>query len=147
MDMMTVPRQARSGFTLIEILVAILIIGAVTAGVFVTIGKAWNTFYRNKAKTTLGNIEFAIGQYRLNVQKLPTKLDELVKGPKDEKDKKRWVQGGGPFLEEEQLMDPWGSKYMYKLNPPGSGKKAYELFSYGPNGPGSPKEEHISVGE
>lgn len=143
---MNIARHARGGFTLIEILFAILIIGSVTAGVFLGIRKAMETFTLSKAKTALGNIEFAIGQYRLNVQKLPTKLDDLAKGPKEEKDKKRWFQGGGPFLSEEQLIDPWDNRYQYKPNPAGSGKKAYELFSYGPNGPGSPKIEHISVG-
>jgi general secretion pathway protein G len=137
-------RQAQSGFTLIEILFAILIIGSIMAGVFIGIRRAMESFDRSKAKTTLGNIEFAIGQYRINVQKLPTKLDELVKGPKEEKDKKRWVQGGGPFLEEDQLTDPWGNKYVYKPTP--GGKKQYDLFSYGPNGPEAPNIEHISVG-
>lgn len=137
--------SARGGFTLIEVLIAISIGIAVMVGGFWGINKAFDALNRYRTNTGLSKIAFAIGQYRLSVQKLPTRLDDLVKGPKEEKDKKRWVQGGGATISEDDLVDGWGNKFVYKLNPAGSGKKAYELYSHGPNGPGSPKEEHLSA--
>ncbi len=137
--------SARGGFTLIEVLIAVSIGIAVMVGGFMGIRKAYDALSRYRTTTRMSNIAFAIGQYRLSVQKLPTRLDDLVKGPKEEKDKKRWVQGGGATISEDDLIDGWDNKFVYKLNPAGSGKKAYELYSYGPNGPGSPKEEHLSA--
>lgn len=143
--MNSVVSSTRGGFTLIEVLIAISIGIAVMVGGFWGINKAFDALNRYRTSSRLSKISFAIGQYRLAVQKLPTRLDDMVKGPKEEKERKRWVQAGGAQLSEDDLIDGWDSKFVYKLNPAGSGKKAYELYSYGPQGPGSPAIEHISA--
>lgn len=71
----------------------------------------------------------------------PARLNDLLKKPADEKIARKWE---GPYLKAKEVPeDAWGSKYVYKLTPQAEHK--YDLYSYGPNGKGSPKEEWISV--
>jgi len=136
----------KEGFTLIEILVAIAIV-AFMAGVAVP------GFLRllegakiSAAKSDLQGFKQAISIYQIKMGKYPQKLKELIKPVGDEQEKKRWKQAG-PFLGEEGdteiKTDPWNNPYKYKLTP--GTQRPYELLSDGPNGPGSPKEEQISV--
>jgi len=136
-------RHMRAGFTLVEIVIVIGIMAGIAAVFLGIVPRVWRTFNMNKAQTTLAQINSAVKTYQMHVGKWPATVKELIKGPRDEAAKKKWYQGGGPFLDEEP-MDPWGNKYIYKPNPQGS-KRPYELYSYGPNGPGSPKVEHISA--
>jgi hypothetical protein len=45
---------------------------------------------------------------------------------------------------DKEPEDAWGEKFYYKVNPAG-GTRPYELYSYGPEGKGGPKDEQISV--
>lgn len=138
-------RCARAGFTLMEILIAVAIIGLLGA----IMGPALNSIYKNQqkkaAKATLRAFKDGISQYQRDVLQLPATLKDLIKKPKDERASKKWE---GPYVGEdltEVPEDPWGGKFMYKLTP--GGKHPYDLYSYGPNGKGAPKEEQIDVWE
>jgi general secretion pathway protein G len=139
---MTSTPNARPGFTLIEIVIAVsimaLIMMLVVPGVY--------TYLRNArvkaAKFALANINNAIQVYQSDVHSYPTTLSDLKTRPLDEKAAKRWE---GPYLEKE-LADPWGSEFVYTLNPKGT-QPPYELYSWGPSKEGSPQEEWISVQE
>jgi|WetSurMetagenome_2_1015567.scaffolds.fasta_scaffold595185_1 general secretion pathway protein G len=88
--------------------------------------------YINKAKYDLtrpqmGPIESAIDSYKLSTGTLPNKLEDLVTNPVGLVN--IWT---GPYLKEQQLLDPWGFKYIYEpnsVNPTG-----YNLISYGRDG-------------
>lgn len=135
-------RNLRPGFSLMEIMIAVMILGIVAGlvgpKVFQMLDNAKKTTAKSEMKTFKDNIML----YKTHTGVLPQKLTDLGKRPKDEKIGKRWQ---GPYVEmEETPTDPWKNNYFYKVNAEGS-KKPYELLSYGPNGKGSPKEEHISV--
>lgn len=137
----------KQGFTLIEILVAVAIV-AFMAGVAVPgFLKLYESAKNDSAKSDLQGFKQAITIYQIKMGKFPQSLKDLVKAPREEQEKKKWLQGGGPFIGEEGATkikdDPWEYPYKYKLTP--GAQRPYELYTHGKNGPGSPKEEHISV--
>ncbi|MEX0848689.1 MAG: type II secretion system protein GspG [Candidatus Dependentiae bacterium] len=132
----TQARSAREGFTLMEILIAIAIVAIVT----ITVGPALlRQAFRGKrdaTKVRLQGVKSSVQQYHMDNNSYPEKLRDLVKKPADAK---RW---DGPYLEQEP-RDAWDRRFNYKRTP--SGKKPYELYSWGENGRGAPKEEWLSV--
>lgn len=134
----------RVGFTLIELMVAIAILAILVGGVVPVALNYLNKARMGGAARDLQNFKSAITLYQIGMGSYPQTLKELIKQPKEEQAKKRWTQGGGPFLEGDEIKtDPWGNPYRYKLTP--GSQHPYELYSYGKGGPGSTKTEQISV--
>jgi general secretion pathway protein G len=113
------------GFTLMELLIVMAIIGLLATLVAPGIIKQFGGAQYDAAKARINVIENAIGTYRLDVGKYPRSLEELVTNSGDPK----WK---GPYLKESQLTDPWGNKYQFKR--PGSGGRDYDLLSFGADG-------------
>ncbi len=133
-------RNAREGFTLIEILIAVAIIAIlgiiVAPNLLNRVAKAGET----GTKSSLRALKTAISEFKLDLGEFPDKLRDLVKKPSDEKFKK-WKAS---YLEASEVpQDSWGNSFYYKK--PGEKGHPYELSSYGPNGKSGPKEERISV--
>ena len=108
------PRHER-GFTLIEIMVVVIIIGILAAIVAPNVIGRVDDAQITKAKAEISNIENALKFYRLDNFAYPTTeqgLDALVTKPADP-NIRNWKQGG--YLERVPT-DPWGSPYLY-LNP------------------------------
>jgi general secretion pathway protein G len=136
-------RYARPGFTLMEILIAVMILGLLSALVGPAVFSIYKSQQKRAAQSTLQGFKKGIQMYQMHVGGLPATLKDLIKKPKDEKAIKKWE---GPYVGEdltEVPEDPWNEKFVYKVTP--GAKHPYELYSYGPNGKGSPKEEQISV--
>ena len=137
----TQSRCARAGFSLMEIMIAVTILGLVMA----MVGPALNnTLKKGKIRTTkstMRSFKDAISSYQMEVGKIPQTLKDLIKKPREESAAKKWE---GPYIEKEDIPeDPWGENFVYKLTP--GSKHPYELYSRGPNGVDAPKEEWISV--
>jgi general secretion pathway protein G len=140
-------KYARSGFTLAEMMVVIAIIGIIMALVGPGIYSALSKAQAGGAKATLKSIKDGITNYHMDLHQWPVKLVDLIKKPKtlDERLSKKWhgpYFGNDPDI-KEMPYDPWDSKYEYKVTP--GAQHPYELWSYGENGKGSPKNEWISV--
>lgn len=134
-------RYAKAGFSLMEIMIAAMILGLL-AGL---VGPKVFQFLENAKKTAataeMKAFKNAIQMYKADIGQIPPVLKDLLKKPKDERAAKKWK---GPYLDKEEVQeDPWNNKYSYKITE--GGKHPYELLSYGPNGKGSPKEEWIDV--
>jgi general secretion pathway protein G len=118
----------RRGFTLLELLVVMVIIGLLAAYVgpkyFSQIGKS----EVKTAKAQIVGIEKALQQYRIDVGNYPTTeqgLAALVKRPANVA---RW---DGPYLDKALPSDPWGNPYVYTC--PGE-HGDYDIVSYGRDG-------------
>lgn len=140
--MMNARTNARSGFTLIELMIAITIFAIIS----VVVGQQFLGYLQgakiSRVNANLLSLKSAITEYKFVFNKYPSRLKDLVQAPTDEKDKAKWP---GSFLEKKELPeDPWNNNYQYKLNQAGA-EHEYELYSYGPNGKGAPQGEWISV--
>ena len=129
-------RRARKGFTLMEILLvaAILVIIAsmATLGFTAMQRRATSQMAMNEIK----NIESACKMFKIQHQRFPTKLEELVQ-PVQGMNRTQW---GGPFLEVKDFNDPWNRPYTYAPD------EAQDLVTIGSNGPDGTKgtEDDIS---
>jgi len=131
---------ARAGFTLMEILIAVMIIGLVGAMVGPYAVNAYKDAQKRTAKSSMRSLKDAISMYQMHLGHLPQSLKDLIKEPKDERDKKKWQK----YIEKDEVPeDPWNNSFVYKLTP--GGKHPYDLYSRGSNGSDAPKEEWISV--
>lgn len=117
------------GFTLLELLVVMVIIGLLASYVgprfFEQIGKS-------ETKTARAQIDAfgkALDTYRLDTGHYPTTeqgLQALVERPSEEA---KW---SGPYLQKGVPTDPWGKPYQYKS--PGDNKRDYDIVSLGKDG-------------
>jgi len=138
---MNYARSARSGFSLIEIMIAVAIMAILAA---VAVPAFLNYLEQSKESSTKSNlavIKGGIQSYYLQIGKYPGKLNDLVERPKDEEAASKWRT---PFIENEIPLDGWGNKFQYKVTPEGA-QHAYELYSFGSKGKSAPKNEWINV--
>ena len=123
-------RRSR-GFTLIEIMVVIVIIGLLAAFIVPTVIGKVDEARVAKAKGDIRALETALSMFYLDNSKYPTTeqgLKALVQQPNDPTIR-HWKPGG--YLERVS-KDPWGNDYLYVF--PGQHGKAYDLYSLGADG-------------
>ena len=124
------------GFTLLELLVVMVIIGLLAGFVapryFAQVGKS----QVKVARAQIDALDKALDQFRLDLGRYPTTeegLQALVNAPGNEP---AW---GGPYLKKAVPADPWGRPYVYQQ--PGS-HSDFDLLSYGKDGrPGGSGED------
>ena len=138
-------RTLKPGFTLFEIIIVMVIIGAMMAFIIPQINNYLQQSKVRSAKMELRAIAQGITLYKADTGKYPTKLRDLIKRPQDPAIKGKWSEGG--YLgKAEEPEDPWGERYVYKALQPGA-KHAYELYSFGPNGRSASRDERIDAWE
>jgi len=119
---------ARWGFTLIELMIVIVILGLLATTVMPKILNRPEQARRMKAKIDIRNIESALALFKTDTGRFPTTsegLEVLVSDP--------GIKGynSDGYLDKLPL-DPWGYKYIYIS--PGLRRKNYDLESYGKDG-------------
>ncbi|MBW2217323.1 MAG: type II secretion system major pseudopilin GspG [Deltaproteobacteria bacterium] len=116
------------GFSLIELLVVIIILGImatiVVPKVFKHVGKSQTT----TAKIQIENLGSALDSFRLDNDRYPTTVEGLNALREKPVGLKDW---DGPYLPKPVPPDPWDKPYLYKC--PGE-HGDYDLFSYGRDG-------------
>lgn len=118
-------RLRRSGFTLLEVMLVLVIIAAIAGIAVVNIGGFQTNAYKKTAKAEISNLKTMLETYRLTVGTYPSQLDALYEQPSDLSDPSKWFQ----IKSEPIKPDPWERPYEYTLN-----GASYELRSLGPDG-------------
>ena len=120
-------RQA--GFTLLELLVVMVIIGLLAGFVapryFAQVGKS----QVKAARAQIDALDKALEQYRIDIGHLPTSEQGLAALNAAPAGEQNWA---GPYLKKEVPLDPWGNAYLYAE--PGTHNNDYDLVSLGKDG-------------
>ncbi|MEC7891729.1 MAG: type II secretion system major pseudopilin GspG [Pseudomonadota bacterium] len=125
-------KSLENGFSLIEILVVLMIIGMLTAVVAINVLPSQDRARVDKAKADIRIMEQALELYRLDMFSYPTKqegLNALVEKPSNNRFSDRYRQGG--YIRRLEL-DPWGNDYQYER--PGKNNSPFEIISFGADG-------------
>lgn len=128
------------GFTLLELLVVMVIIGLLAAYVgpryFSQIGKSEIKVVRAQMVA----FEQALDQYRLDTGHYPTTAQGLSVLESKPENVKKW---DGPYLKKKLPPDPWGNAYIYRF--PGE-HSDYDILSYGNDGKSGGDGEAVDIG-
>lgn len=121
-------KNSSAGFTLLELLVVMVIIGLLAGYVgpkyFAQIGKSETKV----ARAQIDAFDKALDQYRLDTGHYPSTESGLASLNTKPASESRWA---GPYLKKQTPPDPWGRPYLYRS--PGEHGE-FDLFSYGKDG-------------
>jgi general secretion pathway protein G len=118
------------GFTLIELMVVIVILGILATLIVPNIMDAPDDAKIAKAKVDISAIETALKMYKLQNGNYPSTEQGLMALVERPETAKNWKEGG--YLEKGKLpKDPWGNDYIY-LSPGVQG--SFDIISYGADG-------------
>lgn len=120
------------GFTLIEIIVVVVIIGLLAAMVAPRVMQRTDDAKLVRVANDIRAIEASLNLYKLDNFNYPSTeqgLQALVTQPSGTPEAKNWKQGG--YL-RNLPKDPWGNEYQYAS--PGTSGGQFDLFSYGSDG-------------
>jgi general secretion pathway protein G len=143
--MMSKIRSDRRGFTLIELMVVVIILGILALYITPKIMGEPEKAKRVKAKMDIATLETALKMYKLDNGVYPSTeqgLIALVEPPETGTIPKKWRTGG--YLEKHKVpKDPWGNEFVY-ISPGVNGD--FDLSSYGKDGtPGGEEEDDKDI--
>jgi len=122
------------GFTLIELMVVVVILGILAGLIVPKIMSEPDKAKKLKARMQIEQLEQSLKLYYLDNGEYPTTeqgLNALVEKPATEPVPKRWKEGG--YLEKKKIpADPWNNPFVYVS--PGVHDKDFDLVSYGADG-------------
>lgn len=126
------PARAVSGFTLLEMIVVLVIIGLIMGLVGPRLFSQADKAKVQTADTQVRMLRGALETMRLDLGRFPTSgegLNLLVQRPADQVVAQRWQ---GPYLDDGVPADPWGNPYEYSPQP--SVDRDFTLYSFGADG-------------
>ncbi|MCU1717746.1 type II secretion system major pseudopilin GspG [Pseudomonas sp. 5P_3.1_Bac2] len=124
--------KRQQGFTMIEIMVVVVILGVLAALVVPQIMSRPDQAKASAAQTDLKAIGMALDIYKLDNHQYPSNaqnLAALVSKPSGHPPARNWNSDG--YL-KRLPMDPWGNAYQYRM--PASHGQGYDLYSFGADG-------------
>ena len=125
--------KKQQGFTLLEIMVVVVIMGMLSAIVATNVMGSKEQASIEKAGMDIKALDNALDMYKLDTHRFPTTeqgLDALVNKPTSSPEPKSYRKDG--YI-KDLPQDPWGNDYMY-INPGTHNSSRYDLYSLGPDG-------------
>ncbi len=124
----------RRGFTLIEIMLVVIIIGVLAAMVVPRFAGRTEQAKMARARSDVASIGLALDLYELDMGKYPAALVDLTakdapSGLTTQEEKAQW---NGPYLKKGLPKDPWGREYQFASQ--SQHNQDYDLYSLGPDG-------------
>ena len=124
-----------SGFSLVEMLVVLALIGLVTALIGPQVLGYLGDAKEDAARAEIANLETSLDLFKLDVGRYPTEREGLAALVDKPEGVVRWH---GPYLRHDAVpADPWGRAYVFHI--PGK-HELYDLYSLGPDGNRDAKE-------
>jgi general secretion pathway protein G len=124
-------RRLRAGFTLLEIIVVIAILGLLAGLAIANVDKLFGNAKLDIARQSITSMKVPLTTYRLDLGDYPATaegLTALASAPSTRAD--RWR---GPYVADGKLpLDPWNEPYQYRY-PGQKNKDGYDLWSKGPD--------------
>lgn len=137
--------RTASGFTLLEMIVVLVIIGLIMGLVGPRLFSQADRAKVQTADTQVRMLRGALETMRLDIGRFPTEeegLRLLTESPTDPGLGSRWQ---GPYLDEKVPDDPWGNPYQY--SPRASGSHGFTLYSFGADGQAGGTGHDADVGQ
>lgn len=129
---------SEQGFTLVEIMIVVVILGLLVGLVGPRVFNRFKKAERHTAKAQIEMLATAVDTFRLDMRRYPKELEELVQNPADDRN---W---DGPYLKKNELpTDPWDNPYVYKC--PGDENRDYDIVSYGADGQPGGEDENADI--
>ncbi len=122
-------RTGQAGFTLIEIMVVLVIIGLLMALVGPNLIRRSEVAKTQAATIQIEQLGTVLDTFRLDVGRYPTTQEGLAALMAPPPGLVRW---NGPYLKKAVPNDPWDRPYVYRS--PGEGGRPYDLYSLGADG-------------
>lgn len=117
-------KRRQGGFTLIEILIVVIIIGLIASLVAPNLIGRYERSREEIAKAQVEMLSSGVLSFKLDMNRYPVSFDELVKSTDP-----KWR---GPYLSKQTIpKDPWGQDYQYKV--PGE-HGPFDIYSLGASG-------------
>jgi len=133
-DSITTIRRRNPGFTLIEIMAVVVIMGMLMATLAVGISGQIDKARISTTRTKIVRIEQALEFYQMDNARFPTTdqgLDALAHKTSSPPVPRAFTPGG--YIKSDGLEDPWGQAFQYRI--PGSNNPhSFDLWSLGPDG-------------
>ena len=136
-------RSSEDGFTLVELMVVIVIIGLLATIVAINVIPAGDRARVDKAKADIATIEQALEMYRLHNLNYPSTADglqSLLTPPASLRNAQRYQRGG--YI-KKLPEDPWGRPYNYSA--PGR-NGPFDVWSYGADGVEGGTDDNADIG-
>ncbi|MDX1626811.1 MAG: type II secretion system major pseudopilin GspG [Wenzhouxiangellaceae bacterium] len=118
-------KSASQGFSLIELLVVLVILGLIATLVVPNIIGRSESAKHKIAETQVDRLSMAVETFYLDTGQVPNDLRDLVQEPSNVSN---W---NGEYVKSSSLNDPWGNPYEYRA--PGQ-HGAFDIWSYGKDG-------------
>ena len=133
-------RGKRSGFTLLELMIVLIILVGLIAMVGPRLLGSQQKADIRTAEVQIGSLESALKMYVVDMKVFPASedgLEALLRAPDDERLARKWA---GPYIDASKLpIDPWGSEFQYEFETVEAGSDTTQpdfprIFSPGPDG-------------
>jgi general secretion pathway protein G len=137
------PRRRARGFTLVELMVVIVIIGLLATVVMINVMPSQDRAMSEKARADISVLEQALETYRLELLQYPGTQDglqALLAAPAGLSRPERYRKGG--YI-RRLPADPWGNQYQYRF--PGE-HGAFDVYSFGADGAAGGEGEAADIG-